>query len=268
MTHKFQIDKRIWLIVVALLVLAMTAACTSVGDTEPADQPGENSSLVGTDWDLVTYDDQKALPDGALTVRFTEDEINGSAGCNNYFGGYTLDGVSISIDRLGSTEMACDGLMEQEAAFLQMLQTAESFTLDADSLIIHTTEGNLVFKQKEDLTLTGTEWTLNGIAQDEAFVSTAIDSEITAVFENDQIAGSAGCNDYFAAYETDGDALTLGTIGSTMMMCEDEQNQREMEFLTALESVTGYSISRNTLTLTDADNNPLIIFQAQRDNAN
>jgi heat shock protein HslJ len=50
-----------------------------------------------------------------------------------------------------------------------------------------------------------------------------------------------------------------------MMSCEDDRNQRETEFLTALESVTGYTISRDTLTLTDAGGNALLIFQAQGD---
>ncbi len=227
-------------------------------------QLGQSSTLAGTDWDLVTYGDQMPVPDAVPTIQFTETEINGSTGCNNFFGGYTQDGASISIAQMGSTMMACEGLMEQEAAILQMLQAAKSFTHDQTTLTIHTAEGDLVFKMKEDLPLAGTEWTLNGIAQDDAFVSTPIDGEVTAVFNNEQMAGSAGCNNYFAPYTVEGTSLTLGPVGSTEMACEDEINQREMEFLAALEGVTGYSVNRDTLTLTDATGKILIAFRANQ----
>ncbi len=223
----------------------------------------EEMTLVGTDWNLVTYGDQTPLSDAVPTIQFTEGEINGSTGCNRYFGGYTLNGASISVGNLGSTMMACEGLMDQEVAFLQMLQTAESFTLGENMLTIHTPQGELVFTIKEDLSLEDTHWTLNGIVQGEAIVSTIHDSEITAEFSEGQISGSAGCNNYFASYEREDTSLTLGLIGSTQMMCEDEKNQREMEFLTALEGVAGFSISRDILTLTDAQGATLVIFQAQ-----
>ncbi|MCP4420550.1 MAG: META domain-containing protein [Chloroflexi bacterium] len=226
-------------------------------------QPGQTDSLVGINWNLVTYGDQTPLPDAVPTIQFSEDGISGSSGCNSYSGGYTLDGTALTIGEMLITLMACEGLMEQEAIFTQMLQAAESITLDGEMLTIHTTEGDLVFEQAAHLDLVGTNWVLSGIAQDEAIGSTAIDSEITAVFQDGQMTGSAGCNNYFASYEADDAFLTLGSIGSAKMLCEDEKNQREMEFLTALEGIAGYSISRGTLMLTNVDGSTLIIFQAQ-----
>jgi heat shock protein HslJ len=62
--------------------------------------------------------------------------------------------------------------------------------------------------------------------------------------------------------------LTLGQAVSTLMACEDEErNQRESEFLTALATVAQYEIQRNTLTLSDAEGQLLMTFQAQENQA-
>ena len=201
--------------------------------------------------------------DSTPTLQFTPDGINGSTGCNGFFGGYTLKGNEITIGQMGSTLMACEGLMEQEAAIMGMLQEAKSFNLEADTLTIQTSQGDLIYKPKQDLSLEGPKWILSGIAQDMAIVSTWVDADITAEFADGQVKGSGGCNNYFADYETDGESLTLGPIGSTRMACEDEISQREMEFFAALETVAGYNINRGTLTLIDAGGNTLITFQAQ-----
>lgn len=222
--------------------------------------------LDGTSWTLVgqgSSDDLTApLPGSEITLDFTDGQASGTAGCNRYFAGYTIsDADKLQMGPAGSTEMACEeAIMQQEFAYLTALSGAESFTLDGESLTIHTGEGDLAFTAAQSLTLEGQPWGLSGIVQNDAVVSMAIDNQITAEFSGDQVAGSAGCNSYFASYEAADGSLTLGMIGSTMMSCDEETNQRETEFLTALGKAAGYSISRNTLTLTDAGGNALLSF--------
>jgi heat shock protein HslJ len=252
-----------WLVLVASTVLV--AACTPNAPGEPADDEVTSSEnpFIGTDWDLVEYGDQMPLPGSTATIAFTEDGINGSTGCNNYFGSYTLDGSALTIGALGSTEMWCEGIMEQETTLLQMLQASESVTLDGKTLTIHTAQGDIVFTSKEDLVLEGTNWVLNAIVQDQSVVSNRIDEEITVLLEEGKMTGSAGCNQYFTDYEIDGNGLMLGMISATEMYCDEEINQRENEYLTALAEVAGFEIERETLTLTDAEGNHLITFRAQ-----
>jgi heat shock protein HslJ len=232
--------------------------CQQGGTESPTNDP-----LSGTDWDLVSYGDQTPVLDSRPTLQFTPDGLGGSTGCNSFFGGYTLDGNKITFGQMGSTMMACEGLMEQEMAILEMLQSAVSYTLEANLLTIQTPNGDLVYKPKQDLSLEGRIWVLSGIAKDLAIVSTWVDEAITAEFVDGQVTGSGGCNNYFSAYELDENSLTLGPIGSTMMACEEEVSQREIEFFTALEAVAGYKINRSSLTLTDTQGNTLITFQAQ-----
>jgi heat shock protein HslJ len=50
------------------------------------------------------------------------------------------------------------------------------------------------------------------------------------------------------------------------MSCDEETDQREQEYLTALAEVASFEIKRETLTLTDTEGNHLVIFRAQSEN--
>jgi hypothetical protein len=81
------------------------------------------------------------------TAEFSADQISGSAGCNTYFGTYTLSGSDISIGDLASTEMACmdpEGVMEQDQVFLSALQSAASFRLNGERLELLDESGSVV----------------------------------------------------------------------------------------------------------------------------
>ena len=60
-----------------------------------------------------------------LTVTFTPDgQASGSGGCNNFSGGYTLNGTSLTVGPLATTMKACEqDIMDQEMQFLTALQT-------------------------------------------------------------------------------------------------------------------------------------------------
>ena len=113
----------------------------------PTEQPSETTGdWLDITWILQSYAGQLALPDKMVTAEFMADgQLVGIGGCNNYFGSYQLDGNAISIAGVGSTEMWCEGAMDQEAAFLGMLLQAESWALADGTLTINTAAGELVF---------------------------------------------------------------------------------------------------------------------------
>jgi len=275
MTKVRMISKGIWLMVLLLLVVACTPGAAQPNEPEETETAVPNQSetslldqLIGTDWNLVEWEGMTILPDAVPTLAIDESGLRGTTGCNSYFGSFVLDGTAVAISEVGMTEMWCEGVMEQEQAFLQVLQTAESLTLNENRLTLHTAEGDLIFEPPTEATLTGTLWVLGGIAQGDAVVNTWIDNDITAEFKEGHMAGSAGCNSYSAPYEVEGMNLTLGQAVSTLMACEDEErNQRESEFLTALATVAQYEIQRNTLTLSDAEGQLLMTFQARENQA-
>ena len=111
--------------------------------------------LAGSSWTLVEFETEKdmiaVVKDAPATLTFgAEDEqanrINGTGGCNRYFGSYTLTNDSISVSPLGATRMACSPeQMAQEDRFIQALSTATSYELRNDELLIKYSGGTLRF---------------------------------------------------------------------------------------------------------------------------
>ncbi|NYT17265.1 MAG: META domain-containing protein [Methanomicrobiales archaeon] len=109
------------------------------GLPEPTPLPFE-----GTAWSLDRYKAADGtmtavLPTTMVTALFETGNLTGSAGCNSYFGSYTMKGENvIAIGPLGSTLMFCGeaGVMEQETAYLTLLQSAVSFEVSGAQLIL------------------------------------------------------------------------------------------------------------------------------------
>jgi heat shock protein HslJ len=219
--------------------------------------------LLNTAWDLVMMNGEAPIDSAVPTISFEDEAVNGTTGCNSYFGSYTLDGTNLSVGQVGQTEMFCEDRMEQEQAYLQMLMSAVSLILENDTLTIHTEQGDLVYQPAEHQALEGTAWVLSGIATGDAIANTWVDEQITAEFLDGNMGGSSGCNSYGADYETSGSAITLGEVVGTLMACEDEEvMEREAEFLAALQNVATFEIVRNNLTFFDADGNVVMTFVA------
>jgi heat shock protein HslJ len=74
-----------------------------------------------------------------ITMNFdNEGQVSGNGGCNQYSGGYSLDGSNISIGPLRSTMMACpdEAVGTQESQFLAALDAAETWSLSGPQLEI------------------------------------------------------------------------------------------------------------------------------------
>lgn len=106
--------------------------------------PEEPAALENTVWMLVSYGDsgspQTPLEGSEITAVFdkTEGNVSGSAGCNQYFGSFEVNGSKLSVSPLASTMMMCpeEGVMDQEQGYLAILQGAESYQIEGDQLHI------------------------------------------------------------------------------------------------------------------------------------
>ena len=111
-----------------LIILPILTACTN-SSTSPV------NPLDGTQWNLIFYRKSAVIPGTQITAQFQNGEVNGTAGCNSYFGIYQVEGDSISFDQIGMTEMYCmdpEGVMEQETFYLQALAVAQGYEITAD----------------------------------------------------------------------------------------------------------------------------------------
>jgi heat shock protein HslJ len=115
-----------------------------------------------------------------------------------------------------------------------------------------------------DKPLEGTLWELDSYMNSAGNLVTVLpDTEVTAQFENGQVKGSGGCNNYWGDYTVNGDAITIGLITKNQMYCfPDEINGQEEDYLAALQSATGYDISGSNLKMTNAGGDVVLIFTA------
>ena len=106
-------------------------------------------------WILESFGEpgnQQAVLEGTqvtATFESAENQLNGSAGCNSYFGDYEVNGSILSIPQLANTEMAClepEGVMNQETRYLQALYTVDSYELRDGKLRLNADGQVLVFR--------------------------------------------------------------------------------------------------------------------------
>jgi heat shock protein HslJ len=99
--------------------------------------------------------------------------------------------------------------------------------------------------------LAGVTWTLVSYGSPDAPVAVLPTAPITLVFSEQGIGGSAGCNQYFGAFQFDVSAITFSDIGSTLMACVDQAAMdQEMAYLNALQTATAYQITDGQLQIT------------------
>jgi heat shock protein HslJ len=241
---------------------------------EKAGQAASSIPSEGLVWRLDAYADAQgnlvdARQDTEITLEFQAGQLGGSAGCNRYFAPYQLDGARLAVGPIGATQMACQAAVnEQERLYLAALESAASYEITESQLRLVDATGKtvLTFSEAKPTSLTGTTWTLIAYHDGKsALVSALAGTEITARFGGDgKLSGSAGCNNYTALYELDGDAVTLGPIAATRKMCAtpDGAMEQESAYLAVLESAHTYRIKVDTLELIDANGVRVATFAA------
>ena len=121
-----------------LLILALLAACVF---------PGSSSAGLEGAWTLTSINGQPPIAGSTISATFENGEVGGRSGCNSYGGKYSASGKKLSTSALMMTEMACmdpQGVMEQEAAYLQALSQAASFTATDGRLEIRNASGETI----------------------------------------------------------------------------------------------------------------------------
>jgi heat shock protein HslJ len=72
-----------------------------------------------------------------LTLKNENSRVFGNGGCNAFQGSYELsEGNKIKFSKIGSTKMFCD-YMEMEQALLQVLENAENYSVEKDTVTLN-----------------------------------------------------------------------------------------------------------------------------------
>jgi len=149
--------------VVAVIVLALVLVSCAGGNQD---------RLRGTNWVLKEIEGVQPINGTVLTVEFTEEQISGSAGCNQFGGNYMIDEETIRLDSIYNTEMAClepEGAMDQEQVYLEVLRSAVRFTqTETELMIFDAADRSLKFEPYDSNAASGSAGGQNDTAQMDA----------------------------------------------------------------------------------------------------
>jgi heat shock protein HslJ len=127
----------------AALAAAALGLVACAAPPAPAAWPVE-----GPYWKLQALTGTAAPPAGArethLVLHRAAGRASGFAGCNRFTAAYELRGPAIRFKPGAMTRMACPDGMEQEQAFLKMLDGAASWRIDGDRLQFLDAANNLL----------------------------------------------------------------------------------------------------------------------------
>ena len=133
-----------------------------VGGISPGEEtqrPGAPADLDGTEWVLISLNDSSLIEGSEITLSFAEGVLGGSMTCNGYGGGrdsgkyIATDDGSLTIPMIAVTLQLCsepEGIMEQEAAYIEALRSAAAYRVVDDRLEIANAAGEttLVFARE------------------------------------------------------------------------------------------------------------------------
>ncbi len=94
--------------------------------------------ITDTSWKLVKISDDDFSKKG-ITLKITSKGLSGTAGVNNYFGTYKINGNKISVSKLGVTGMlGSNKKMEAEETYIDILENVKTIEIKGNKLILKT----------------------------------------------------------------------------------------------------------------------------------
>jgi heat shock protein HslJ len=139
------------------MLASLLAACSAYSRSF---RHNASPDLVGTGWTLTSLNGSGLIEDTEITLFFKEAYLGGAMTCNNYGGGpdsgkYTAtDDGRLAIPQLAVTVQLCsepEGIMEQEAAYIEALHDATTYRVTGDRLEIAAAGGKtrLIFQLEQ-----------------------------------------------------------------------------------------------------------------------
>jgi heat shock protein HslJ len=143
-----------------LVILMLTSLLMACGTDSKASSTGASPDLPGTEWTLTSLNGSSLIEDTEITLYFKEAYLGGTMTCNQYGGGpdsgkYTAtDRGKLTIPQIAATVQLCtepEGIMEQEAAYIQALHDAATYQVTGSDLKIANAGGRttLAFEAKQ-----------------------------------------------------------------------------------------------------------------------
>jgi len=135
---------------IAMLKMAFVFVMLTGCAARKSGTTGENA-LIGKKWHVQELNGESVTGKANghrpyLELLPTDGRYTGNAGCNGFMGSYTLQGKNgIRFSPVASTMMACPDL-DTERAFVAVMESARSYSLDGGVLTLRTEQGKTLAK--------------------------------------------------------------------------------------------------------------------------
>ncbi|TCJ22574.1 META domain-containing protein [Nocardioides jejuensis] len=243
-----------------LVVLALaisTAACGSEGSHDPGLMPTLAGDYVVT---AVTDGGQPhAVVRGTeIRLSFADGRFGMRAGCNGMSGTYAIDGSTLTVGPLASTEMGCPKPRMDQDAWLAGL-FARPATIDWQKQTITAGEVVLTILPRTavhpDQDLRRTRWVLDGLTSGDTASSVPAGPPVVLRMEGTDVVQVSGlCNGFGADVEVAGGGIRWMPHMRTLMACADPaRHALDDEVSSVLTGRTTYRITEKTLVITRGD---------------
>lgn len=105
------------------------------------------------------------------------------------------------------------------------------------------------------------EWALvsYGDASNPTPALPGVDTSIS--FDAGQFGGTVGCNSFGGNYQMNGDQMSISSVISTMMFCDQTSTQESAVLAILSDQTMTVTQSGNLLTLSSADGKSVVIFE-------
>jgi heat shock protein HslJ len=254
--------------VVLVPVLMGAVGCgghTGVGNGKP----GQRAGAAPTTYVVTGVTDggsARRLARGTqIRIRFDNDRLTMTAGCNTISGSYVLDRGRLTASALASTEMGCAApLMAQDAWLAGLFDRPVQFTTGKDAAII---SGDVVLALADrrvvhpDLPLARTRWVLDGVLTGDVAGSVPSPQHAWLRFEGTSVTFDLGCTGGSGSVQSDGTTMTFSDVVFEATPCPADSVVLPA-FSAVLDGRTTYSITENTLQIVNGDR--ALTFRAVR----
>jgi heat shock protein HslJ len=238
------------------LVLLLAAGCARPGTAGAGGLPSGHTFISTAVTDAGA---DRPLVDGtSITLRFDDDTITASAGCNTISGHAELHGDELVTGDLATTEIGCDqALADQDvwlAGFISghpaVSVTGPILTMTGPSVVITLTDRKVVHPDKP---LTGTHWVVDTILTGDAAgsVPQSVTADLTLGADG-HASGSTGCRPYAADFTSTATRITFGPVTTGKNACTAETVDLDRAVLAVLTGTVAYHVDASRLTLTAA----------------
>ena len=230
--------------------------------------------LAGTSWQVETMGGTAIVAGSEPQITFTQDgQINGTTGCNRFFGAYAQTGAQIAFSSVGMTKMACmaDGIMGQEMAFTAILSGKTEGRIDSLGYLVIRGENGISFTARplpaegdviegDPAALSGGTWTVEDLNRGGVIDNTVLTLNFT---ENGRVTGSTGCNSLSGSYTATGTTLTFSPLAMTRRACvAPALNAQEAKFSKTLQGEMAWRLTADgALELTREGGHRILLRQ-------